>query len=240
MLISCGILIVLGHFGFTLEKHYWLYIPFIFGGFSPAIASYIVLKKNHEVNGFREWIKSIFAVKTSIKFYLLVIILSIVYFIPQVLIGGLEKMNPPWMFFVLLPLMPLGGGMEEAGWRYVLQPELGKQYGYIISAIIVSVIWSLWHLPIFFVPGTSQYGTDFLLYAIDIVGLTFALGAIKKISNNVFLCVLYHCIHNAGSVTFNLEDTLVGNSITTSILIFISIIMVIIHEKKKGINKTIE
>jgi len=236
MLIACGMLIVFGHFGFTLEKHFWLYIPFIFGGFSPAIASYIVLKKNHGVKSFKEWIKNVFAVKSSIRFYFLVLLLSIVYFISQILIGGLEQMNPIWMFFVLLPLMPLGGGMEEAGWRYILQPELEKKYGYIISAIIVAVIWSLWHLPIFFVPGTNQYGTNFLLYAIDIVGLTFALGAIRKISNSVFLCVLFHCIHNAGSVTFNLEDTLLGNVITSCLLIIVSIIVVLLHKKRERIE----
>ncbi|MDR1220404.1 MAG: CPBP family intramembrane metalloprotease [Treponema sp.] len=46
--------------------------------------------------------------------------------------------------------------LEEAGWRYILQPELDKKYGFIISAIIVAPIWAIWRLPLFFIPGVDS------------------------------------------------------------------------------------
>ena len=241
MIITWGVCVVCGRFEIILEKHFWLYIPYIIGAFSPTIASYAVLKKNNEINGIKEWIKTVFAFKNSIWFYLLVIVLSLTYFVPQIIINGLQNTQPFYLFFILLPVVLVGGGMEEAGWRYILQPELDKKFGHIFTAIIVAVIWSAWHIPLYFIPGIEQYGGNFWLFALDVLGLSFALGAIRKISNNVFLCVLFHCIHNAGSVTFNIPDTLYANSISTGITIMLSIIMVVIYNvstrfKNKKVN----
>jgi membrane protease YdiL (CAAX protease family) len=229
-IFAWGICIILGQLGITLNNNHWLYILFAIGGFSPTIASYIVLKKNHYIKSFREWIKSIFIFKSAFRFYILVIIFIALYFTSRIIVNGINETNPLYLFFVLIPLMLFGGGMEEVGWRYILQPELDKKYGFIISAIIVAIIWSLWHLPLFFIKDASQYETNFLLFAIDILGLTFALGAIHKISNNVFLCILFHCILNAGSVTFNIRDTILGNSITASVLIIVSIITILFNK----------
>jgi hypothetical protein len=70
------------------------------------------------------------------------------------------------------------------------------------------------------------------LFAIAVFGLTFALGAIRKITKNVFLCVLFHSMMNAGSNTFIIKQTLLGNSIAAASLILISIAAVFICEKK--------
>lgn len=43
----------------------------------------------------------------------------------------------------MIPMMFVGGGLEEAGWRYILQPELEKKYSFTVSTIIVSIIWWL-------------------------------------------------------------------------------------------------
>ena len=202
------------------------------GGLSPTIASYLVLKRNNEVTGLKEWFKNIFTFKTRSLFYLLVVLLSVLFLVPPILISGLDKMYPFYMFFLNLPIMLVGGGLEEAGWRYILQPELDKKYGFILSSIIVAVIWSVWHLPLFFIPDVGQYGENFGLFALSILGLTFALGAIRKISDNVFLCVLFHCIANAGTSTFVFHRTWSGITVTSGLLIIISTIFVFIYMQK--------
>ena len=230
-LISWGICILLGQFNITIAAHYWVYLPYLLGGFSPAIASYVILKRNKKIDGFKEWIRNIFHVKNPIRFYMLVILLNAVGLVPQIIMNGTKEMNPLYLFIPLIPLMLFGGGLEEAGWRYILQPSLDKNYGYFLSCVMVAVVWSVWHLPLFFIQGTSQYSSDFWLFAINVLGLTFALGAIRKITGNVFLCVLFHCINNAGSVTFNLRDTLPGNSVTTALLIVISAAAVFFYKR---------
>lgn len=48
---------------FSLEKDYFLFVPYLLGGYSPTIASFIVLKKNDKVKSFKEWIKNVFDFK---------------------------------------------------------------------------------------------------------------------------------------------------------------------------------
>ncbi|WP_442905418.1 CPBP family intramembrane glutamic endopeptidase [Kineothrix sp. MB12-C1] len=51
--------------------------------------------------------------------------------------------------------MIMDGGMEEIGWRYLLQPTLEKQFSYFIATVITAFIWWAWHLPMFFIPGSG-------------------------------------------------------------------------------------
>jgi membrane protease YdiL (CAAX protease family) len=237
MLLGWGVSLIFAQFGMTTGTHSWLYVLFILGGWSPTIASYMVLKRNKGVTGFKDWLKNVFEFKAPLRFYIFVIFLFGIDFAAQIFIyPGLDDAAPVYMFFASLPLMLVGGGLEEAGWRYILQPELDKKYGFVLSALVVAPIWAVWHLPLFFIPGVSQYGTNFGLFAITVLGLTFALGAIHKITKNVFLCVLFHSMMNAGSGTFITKPTLLGNSITAASLIAVSIAAVLICEKRRTHN----
>jgi len=236
MVLTCGIMVIFGQFGITVQNNFLLYIPYALSGLSPAIASYIVLKKNKQVSGFKEWLKNVFNPKTSIWFYLFIILMLVLFFVPQFIIFGVELISPIYMIILSLPYMLIGGGMEEAGWRYILQPELDKKYGFILSSLIVGIIWSIWHLPLFFIPEVGQYGTHFGLFAIFVVGLSFALGAIRKITNSVFLCVLFHCLINSTLGTFAYSQTLLVSFITTILLMIVSTTAVYIYEKKTAVR----
>jgi membrane protease YdiL (CAAX protease family) len=234
MLFSWGLIVILGQFRYSINSHFWLYIPYILGGLSPTIASYIVLKKNNEVTGFKEWIKNIFAFKIPIRFYVFVILLYLIIPVMFILIPpGVERIEPIYVFFVSLPIMVIGGGLEEAGWRYILQPELDKKFGFILSSIIVAPIWAVWHLPLFYIQGVPQYGTNFRIFTIGVIGLTFTLGAIRKITGSVFLCILFHSMVNAGYGTFIITQTLFRNIIIAISFIIISIMAVFFNRKIK-------
>ena len=234
--IVWGSLVVCAQFGITLSNNFWLYIPYIIGGWSPTIISYLILKRNNEVSGLKEWLKNVFAFKSPVRFYIFTVLLMVICFVPNALISGLETQNPFYMFFVSLPVCLIGGGLEEAGWRYILQPELDKKYGFILSAVIVSVIWAIWHLPLLFIPGVTQYGWNFGWFAISVLGLTFALGAIRKTSGNVFLCVLFHTLINALSGTFIINRSFFGVTVSTIIVILISTISVFVISRKNNMR----
>jgi membrane protease YdiL (CAAX protease family) len=45
---------------------------------------------------------------------------------------------------------------EEFGWRGHLQPVLRRRLGPAATAVVVGVVWALWHVPLFLLVGTSQ------------------------------------------------------------------------------------
>jgi len=113
--VCWGGMVALSQLEIMLDDHWWLYIPFMLGGLSPTIASYIVLKRNNQVTGFKEWLKNVFNAKSHIGQYLFVVLIFGVYFTIYILVSGLDEIAPFYMFFVMLPVMVVGGGLEEAG-----------------------------------------------------------------------------------------------------------------------------
>lgn len=197
---------------------------------------FLASKKNNKVVDFKEWLKKIFDFKHNIFSYLMVIALGILFIVPQCLISGYENGAPIFAIIVMIPMMLFGGGLEEAGWRYILQSELEKKYKFIISTLIVSIIWWLWHLPLFYIQGVSQYGQSYLAFGINVLGLTFALASIRSNTNSVWLCVLFHCIINSLSGIFIINNNILGNIVATIILIFSSLVLLKVNNKKKIFN----
>jgi membrane protease YdiL (CAAX protease family) len=56
----------------------------------------------------------------------------------------------PAMFIVQLVTGAVG---EELGWRGFLLPRLGQRFGEMTAAWVMAILWSLWHVAAFFVPG---------------------------------------------------------------------------------------
>jgi membrane protease YdiL (CAAX protease family) len=237
--VAWGICAVFKLFGFTIENTSWLWVFITLCAFSPTIASYVILKRNNEVKSFKEWLKNVFAVKSPFRHYLLVIMLLIVNYIPLIILSGMGEAKPFYMFFVLLLGTLIGGGIEEAGWRYILQPELDKKFGLILSSIIVGVIWAAWHIPVFLPQGRLESLSWFGLFTIECLSHSFAYGTIVRITKNVFMSVLFHTLSNAVSATFfTYSDSLFPDSHSTlvtvlsaGLLIVVSLTVILIYEK---------
>lgn len=233
MLICWIPCIILGANGITKTDHAWINIPYILGAFSTTIASYIALKKNGEVTGFKDWLKQVFDFKHSIPEYLLAVGLAVVQALLMCLIGGYEKTGAVYMIVLSLPIMLIGGGLEEAGWRYITFPELDKKIGFIPSAFVTGIIWAIWHLPLFYFADGQQYGQSFLFFTINVIGTSFMIAAVRKITGSVWLCVLCHMFVNAILEVFRYD--FYGNPvlIAAPVMIVVSIVLVKICETRK-------
>ena len=244
--IVSGTLIFLGQFGYSVYN--WVYtlqqfvmnIPFAVYILSPAIASYIVLKKNNKIANFKEWVKTVFYIKNSIFSYLFVMAGLMLYFLIHIVVSGCtEIVLPIYTFFLSLPGNLIIGGLEEAGWMYILQPRLDERFGFILSSIFVGFIWILWHVPLFFIPGTNHGEglINFWMFAVQLMSFRFFIGAIYKISGKgcVFMCVLFHTMFNAASPIFGtMTMTWAGTIAANVVIVLVSIITVMIYDKKKS------
>ncbi|MBP5705911.1 MAG: CPBP family intramembrane metalloprotease [Spirochaetales bacterium] len=238
MIICWGTCVICSINDITMKKHFWLFVPYLIGGFSPTIASFIALRRTQNIT-FKEWIKNIFDFKHSWTSYLLLVILAAAYILPLIFICGYDNGAPIYAIFVMIPLMIIGGGLEEGGWRYILQPELDKQCPHILSTLIVSVIWWLWHLPLFFIQGLPQYNQNYFAFGLNILGMSFALASIRRNTNSVWLCVLFHSLINSLSGIFIIKENIIGNIVTAVILIVLSLCIDEWNKKKEKLTKSL-
>lgn len=224
-LIFWGGLSLCEQFGFSIDQYPLLNLLYLIGAWSPAIASFIVLRRNNKISGIKEWLKNIFTFKTSVYNYLFVVALFIIFMVSHIVTSGLNRANPIYMFFIYMPVTLLAGaGMEEAGWRYILYSELNKKFGYLLSCLMIAPIHLLWHIPLG-IGGLTLWNVT------NILGLTFTIGAIHKISRgNIFLCVLFHCMIDAGPMTIMFNLTTTGAIITSILMIVVSITAVSINK----------
>lgn len=240
-----GVLIVLGRFGYSVYNwvdSFWKFmmnVPFSIYILSPAIASYIVLKKNNRVAGFREWLRRVFYFKNNIFVYLYVIAGLALYFGVHIAVSGRAEVVLPYYTFLLsLPGGILIGGLEEAGWMYVLQPELDKKYGFVLASVFVGVIWVFWHIPLFFIPGTNHCEglINFWMFQVQVMSFSFFRGAVYKISGKgcVFVFLLFHAMFNAAFPIFStMTMTWAGTITANAAMILLSIGTVMIYDKKQ-------
>jgi membrane protease YdiL (CAAX protease family) len=212
-------------------------ILFIIGGNGAPIASYILLKRWGEIDGFRSFLKRNFAFKASANYYALIAFYLTIHFVIPILLASTDRKMAIYYGILVIPINIVGGGLEEIGWRGILQPYLEKYMPFSWATIIVAVIWTTWHLPLWFIAGTSQYATSFSLFGVSVLGLAFILAAIRKITNNIFLCILFHsCINSFSGVLMPRQNF--STFLTTFVEIILALVTVFalsrVRKQEKG------
>lgn len=90
----------------------------------------------------------------------------------------------------------LGGPLfEEPGWRGFALPRLQQRYGPIVGTIILVVLWSAWHLPLFLIPAWSSATP--LHYLLIVAGLGAIMTLAANLSRFSVVCaILIHAAFN--------------------------------------------
>lgn len=101
---------------------------------------------------------------------------------------------PAWWLLMVF----LGGGQEEVGWRgYILEP-LEVRFGLWGGNVVLGVVWSVWHLPLWFVPGSSQATMPFVAFTMGTIGLSFFFSwLLKSAGNRPLAGLMVHGTYNA-------------------------------------------
>ncbi len=108
----------------------------------------------------------------------------------------LNKSQLLYLFILFMPLMVYGGGLEEIGWQGILQPILQKRLPFLAAAIIGGIVWSIWHLPLWFIPNSSQSSYSFPAFTLFCITLGVTLAATHKITGSIWVSVLLHAWSN--------------------------------------------
>ena len=149
------------------------------GYWTPNIAAFLVLGLvlrerggiKRLVSGWGKW-------RVGALWYLMALSPFFIAFLAAgawVILGGTptDPEQPVGMLLLVSLIMSVVTGAlgEELGWRGFLLPLLQQRFSALISSLIVGVIWALWHLPLWLLPG---YGWEAIPY------WAFALVAISS------------------------------------------------------------
>jgi len=63
-------------------------------------------------------------------------------------------------------------------------PFLENKFGLIFGSLILGTIWAIWHIPLWFIPGSSQAFMNFFNFLIMCIGYSYFFSWIKEISGN--------------------------------------------------------
>ena len=98
-----------------------------------------------------------------------------------------------------LPLLPvfypivlvLGGPLgEEIGWRGFALPALLRRFSPLVASVLVAAMWTLWHLPLFWLQGAAQKGSSILLFAAVVLASSFAFTWVYRGTGGSLLSVI--------------------------------------------------
>jgi len=145
----------------------------IFGLFGPALAAIIMAAVTAGKAGVKALLHRVVLWRVGLPWYVIALglptVLSLATATLAYLIGVAEFIRVGALAPIELVLFVFVVG-EELGWRGYALPQLLQKRSLLTASLILGVLWGLWHVPTFLVPGTPQYGlplTAFVLLTVE-------------------------------------------------------------------------
>jgi len=217
------------------------------GGLGPTIAAYVAVLATSPYASVREFHHSVFQLHTPVRWHIVTVSLPIALVLTSAGIamalhpGSLRPLlAKPWYSFIAYFFgMVAGGGLEEIGWRGVAQPELEKRFQLPTAALIVGSLWSVWHLPLFALPGVSQYGMNFPAFAAAILGDAMILAWLRSSTGSISHCIMFHASSNAAwMLVFGGQSNRIHAAALSSAAVHIIVGTFLVTMGQRGVAKT--
>lgn len=181
------------------------------GGFGPSLAAVALVAYQGRRGDLRHWLSRCLQWHFTWRW------MALAFFFPMALMGlaaaahlALGGTLPPSPAaghvllaaanFVLVFLVggPLG---EEFGWRGYALPALQRWWGWRIASLVLGVVWTLWHLPLFYSAGTVQSHLPMGLYALSAVASSVLFAWLfNRTEGSVLPVLVLHTAVNAWSL----------------------------------------
>jgi membrane protease YdiL (CAAX protease family)/catechol 2,3-dioxygenase-like lactoylglutathione lyase family enzyme len=98
---------------------------------------------------------------------------------------------------------------EEYGWRGFALPRLVDRWGALGASFVLGPLWACWHLPMFFVPGSLQYGSSFPQFLVGLVLVTVMMTSLYlNTGRSALSAMLFHASLNISASSIRLPSDL--------------------------------
>ncbi len=232
---------ILNSIGFVVPE--FLLFLSMFANFGPTIAALILTA----IKGGKVELKALLKRGWNFKFkkLWLIPILGLIPFIALLSLLLVIFIDGTWvlsyatslvMFVPLLFIIFFTGGPlgEEYGWRGYALDRLQSRWNALTSSIILGLIWGLWHLPLHFIPGTTQQAVPFYQ---NLIILTLSSIIYTWLHNNtgrsIAVALLIHLAANMSGAFIPYWVSDYGRWISFFITLIAIILILIIYKPKK-------
>ena len=196
----------------SLHQHLpWWVVVFLPGAYGPSIAALILAGQRGGRPALGELLRSLLRWRVPISLYVAVLLTPPAM---TALATLLSSYPTSWTHFTLVPglsavagayalALPFGPLPEELGWRGYALPRLLREHGVFVSSVILGVVWTFWHTPMFWFPGAAIPSVfplsvgSVLIYLVQMIAeaciftLTYLLSG-----GSILLAVLQHLAFN--------------------------------------------
>jgi len=167
------------------------------GAFGPTIMGVVLTYRYEDAMGRREFWQRCFQLsRIPGRWWLLIVLLfplmAALTAVVDTLLGGTglsldtDTLFDPLKLAGFIVLMILGGPLaEELGWRGFALDRLQAKHSALVASLFLGVVWVLWHLPLFYMEGTSQGALGFPSWG-------FAMWATQVLA----LAIIYTWVYN--------------------------------------------
>jgi len=139
------------------------------------------------------------ATTAAIQVTIFLLSVSMISILNGVSVVGLLDLSFPTVASAVFFTLIQGSTGEESGWRGYLSPVAEERFGVIKGSLIVGLIWSFWHAPIWFL-GSGYGGIVMFRYIIAFVicitSLGFVMGLCYHSCRNLLAPVFIHFTFN--------------------------------------------
>lgn len=141
--------------------------------------------------------------------------------------------NDPAQWYLAVPaflyvlLFSVAG--EEPGWRGFALRRLLSRQSPLSAGLIVGILWSLWHLPLFFIPGNFHQTIPVGLFFLQSIALSILMAWMYcRTQGSLLIALLFHAASNTTLGIFPILPMDTGGSLiplqlTVGLLCLVSI-----------------
>lgn len=182
------------------------------GSFGPTMAALVIAALSGGRSSVVDLLRRSIMVRVNWRVYLATFfMLPCVGLIVYLLLGisnRIELWKIATTMIALVPVNAFMGGIvlgfgplgEEMGWRGVLQPRMQERANRVVTAVVIGLIWTFWHLPAFRF-GDFRNGLDLplfiVLYPVSMILVAFIMGHLWRWSRgSIFIAILFHAVLN--------------------------------------------
>jgi membrane protease YdiL (CAAX protease family) len=120
----------------------------------------------------------------------------------------------------------LFGLTEELAWRGFVLPRLQAKLTPLAAALVLGVIWAIWHTPLFFIEDSSQQGWPYLGFVVLVLAESVIISWVFNHARGSVLLVAL--LHAASDASLAWSGTLSGSDLAFWVIVAVYVLAAVV------------